>query len=82
MMYAEEQGMKAAKEDNWPRVVFWAKHWLKLKETTQCKKSVDRNHCIPAGDTAGRRYSVELGRPGWADKEVMGDTALFHRLRR
>ncbi len=25
--------MKAAKEDNWPRVVFWAKRWLKLQKT-------------------------------------------------
>jgi hypothetical protein len=32
-IYAETQGMKAAKKGNWPRVVFWAKRWLKLQET-------------------------------------------------
>ena len=31
IVYAEEQGMKAAKKGNWPRVVFWAKRWLKLR---------------------------------------------------
>ncbi len=27
--YAEKEGMKAAQNGNWPRVVFWAKRWLK-----------------------------------------------------
>ena len=31
LFYAEYEGMKAAKKGNWPRVVFWAKRWLKLR---------------------------------------------------
>ena len=31
VLYAEIQGMKAAKKGNWPRAVFWAKRWLKLQ---------------------------------------------------
>ena len=33
LVYAEIQGMKSAKKGNWPRVVFWAKRWIKLRET-------------------------------------------------
>lgn len=29
--YAEEEGMKAAQKDNWPRVVFWALRWASVR---------------------------------------------------
>ena len=30
--YAEQEGLEAAKIDNWPRVVFWALRWLLVRE--------------------------------------------------
>lgn len=29
--YAEQEGLAAAKIDNWPRVVFWALRWLLVR---------------------------------------------------
>ncbi len=38
ILYAETQGMKAAKKGNWPRVVFWAKRWLELRRVCRWEK--------------------------------------------